>query len=341
MRKNNMFFWAAAFFLLFAQPGGLFAQKAQKNKIVIKMATIVPEKTHWAQAFNKISAEWSKITGGEVELIIYHNNLGNEEDLLRKLKLNQIQIAVLGTPGLGKIDDKILTISAPLLIRNNGELTYVMENITPEIEQSLKLKGFFTLGWSKVGWVRFFSKTPVRVPSDLKKMRLATSEDEPELTEVFRTMGYRLSPMARNQTLQNLGVGTVDSVYQSPVYAASTQIFGVAKNMCPLLITPVLGGIIIKNSTWDSIPAKYKNDMLRAVKNMEKELDESIAKLEDEVIDLMKQYGLAVTPLTAEEEALWVRDVENAMPSLLGKTFNRETYERIRSLLSDYRKQRM
>jgi len=78
--------------LLFFIVSPLFAQA----KVTIRLASLVPENTAWGAGINRMAAEWSKITNGEVEIIVFHNGTaGGEGEVLRKLKINQIQAAVL------------------------------------------------------------------------------------------------------------------------------------------------------------------------------------------------------------------------------------------------------
>jgi hypothetical protein len=54
----------------------------------------------------------------------------------------------------------------------------------------------------------------------------------------------------------------------------------------------------------------------------------------------MSQHGLVVNQPTPQQEALWYADVEAAMPSLLGTTFDRNIYNKIDTLLKAYRNRR-
>ncbi|MDR2629718.1 MAG: TRAP transporter substrate-binding protein DctP [Spirochaetaceae bacterium] len=324
--------------LLFPEPAF-----AQRRKITIKLASLVPENTPWGAALNRMAAEWRTASNGEVELAVYHNGVaGSEGDVLRKLKGNQIQAAILSSFGLNSItpDHAIMTLSCPFLIRNNEELDLVLNNLKPELETRINREGFFTLAWSKAGWVRFFSKQPVFTPADLKRQKLGTSEQEPALMDAFKAMGYQMVPVSMNQALVALNGGMIDAVYQSPVNVGGLQIFGVAKNMTSITIAPFMGGIVMNQAAWRSIPEQYKPALLRIAKRLETELDTSIQQLEASAIATMKNYGLKVSEISPAQEQLWYGDMERAIPSLLGSTFNRDIYEKIEALLRAHRGRR-
>jgi TRAP-type C4-dicarboxylate transport system substrate-binding protein len=313
---------------------------AQRRKITIKLASLVPENTPWGRDFNRMAREWSEATNGEVELIVYHNGVaGTEADVLRKLKGNQIQAAILSTFGLNAItpDHEMMTLSCPFLIRDNTELDLVLNALKPDLEAKINREGFFTLGWSKVGWVKFFSKAPVFVPSDMKRQKLGTNEQEPALMDAFKAMGYQMVPVSMTQILVYLSGGMIDAVYQSPVNVGALQIFGVAKNMASINVAPFMGGIVMNQAAWRSIPDRHKPALLRIAKELERGLDTSIQTLEAEAIDTMKNYGLVINEVSPAQAQLWYNDVNRVIPSLLGNTFNREMYEKIEALLKAHR----
>jgi len=312
----------------------LFAQR----KITIKMASPIPENTPWGHFFNQLASDWRKITDGEVELIVYHNGVaGTESDVVRSLKLNQIQAAVLSTLGLYEISPEIMTLSCPFLIRNDDELDLILAEVISDLEENINSKGYFTLAWARVGWVKFFSKSPVFAPADLKKQKLGTNADQAELNQVFKAMGFQMVPVERNDILVALSSNMVEAVFQSPVAVGSTQAFGLAKNMASINVAPFLGAVIFNQRAWRSIPDKYKPQMIDAVRKNEAKLDRDIRKLEDDMIKTMGNYGLKVNQLSPQQEQLWYDEIGRAMPGLIGTVFDRKVYERVETILKNYR----
>ncbi|MDR1353095.1 MAG: TRAP transporter substrate-binding protein DctP [Treponema sp.] len=328
----------AVFFLGFSGPPGVHAQR---RKISIKLASMVPENTPWGAKLNQMSREWAQITGGEVELVVYHNSVaGGEDDVVRKLRLNQIQGAVLTSFGLNAISPEILTLSCPFLIRNEGELDAVLENLKPELERRIDEKGFFTLAWSKAGWAKVFAKTPVTFPADLKRMKIATNPNEPEMEQALKTIGYPVVPVNSSETIVALNSGRIDAVYQSPVLVASMQVFGITKYMTSINIAPVMGGIVLNRTAWRAIPDRYKSRIIESAKNIEREMDGEIQRLEREAISTMIRYGLRIQQLTPEQDQVWYDDVERSYPAMLGTTLDRDIFGRIDTILKNYRSRR-
>jgi TRAP-type C4-dicarboxylate transport system substrate-binding protein len=326
------------FIFLTLIPAQVFSQRRPSGQITVKLASMVPANTPWGAALNRMASEWSAATNGEVRLQIYANGTqGTESDVLQKLNMNALQAAVLTSFGLNRITPEIMALSCPFLIRNDDELTEVLKTVQPEIEAKINAQGYYPLALVRGGWVRFFSKLPVLVPADLKRQKIGTDPQEPELAQVFKTIGYQTVPVEANRTLIALNGGTIEAIYQSPIAAGGFQYFGVAKNMASIYIAPFMGGIVINKRTWDRIPPQHRTRLIEITKRIEREIEASLRQLENDAITTMQRHGLTINQISPQQEELWYRDMEQAIPSLIGTTFDRSTYTRIEAILREYR----
>ncbi|MDR2313966.1 MAG: TRAP transporter substrate-binding protein DctP [Spirochaetaceae bacterium] len=314
-----------------------YAQRPPRQ-IVIKLASMVPENTQWGQALNKLAAEWSRVSNGEVRLQVYANGTqGSEDAVLQKLNMNTIQAAVLTSFGLNKIAPDILTLSCPFLIRNDAELTEVLKTVKKDFEAQINSQNYFSLALIRGGWIKFFSREPVFVPVDLKNQKVGSIPSEPELAQAFRIMGYQVVMVDQNRLLIALRGGSIDAVYQSPIAAAGFQYFGAAKNMASINIAPFMAGIVFNKHAWQSIPDRYKNELVRVTQRIGGEIENSLLKLENDAIRQMKNYGLVENQISSRQQQEWYNDMTRAIPNLLGNTFNRAMYTKIDGILRSYR----
>jgi TRAP-type C4-dicarboxylate transport system substrate-binding protein len=331
--KKNIFVIAALAVLISAAP--LYGQRPKS--VVIKLASMVPENTDWGQKVNKMAAEWSRVTNGEVTLQVYANGTqGSEDEVLRKLNMNTIQAAIFTSFGLNKIAPEILTLSCPFLIRSDAEFSEVLRNVRGDLEARIN-RNYFSLALVKGGWVKFFSRNPVAVPADLKRQKVGSMPSEPELAQAFRSMGYQIVMVEQARLLIALNGGTIDAIYMSPIFAAGAQYFGVAKNMASINIAPFMGGVVLNKQAWESIPSQYRNDLIRVTRSIGTELETSLLRLEADTIRQMKNNGLRENTVNTQQLQEWYDDAAKALPSLLGSTFDRTMYNRIDGILRNYR----
>ncbi len=306
--------------------------------MVIKLASIAPDGSPWDKALKKLGAEWSRISQGQVTIKIYAGGVvGDEPDMIRKMRIDQIQASIFTGVGMSYITSEIYALNLPYLVNNDDELDYLIMKMKPQFNNLMEKKGFKCIGWAKAGWVNFFSKNPVFVPADLKKQKFAVGTGEPEMLQAFRALGYNAIPISTQDIMTGLQSGMIDAFYSTPLVTAAFQWFGIAKNMTSLRIAPMIGGIVLNKKTWNQVPEKYRGQMIQACEKILKDLYVETTKLDDKALETMKQHGLQVNTITPEMVPLWKQDVENGYEVFIGKTFPRKLFDELRGHLKEYR----
>jgi TRAP-type C4-dicarboxylate transport system substrate-binding protein len=338
--KQKCYLLVAVCCLFFISVCPLFAQP----RMNIRLASIIPENTAWGQALNRLAAEWSRITNGQITVTVFHGGTqGDEAQVLAKLRSNEIHAAVFTSMGLNSIIPEAMALSYPFLIRNDAELDEVLRVLKPDLDARMQRSGFVTLAWARAGWVKIFSRSSVNTPDDLRRLRLGSSPDDMQMIQAFRTLGYQIVPVNLTEILTALRTNRIDATYISPVFAAGNQIFGHANNMSSINIAPFMGGILMNEITWRRIPDQFKPALLAATKRIEREIESSIAQLEAEAITIMLRHGLRINELTPAQMQVWYDDVARFENRLVGGNnpiFHREYYNRINNILTEFRRGR-
>lgn len=308
------------------------------NAITIKIASIVPAKSPWANALDEIGREWKKITNGQVDIRVYPGGIaGSEEDTIRKMRMGMLGGAMLSNFGMQKILKDVYVLNIPFMIHSDAELNYVLERLQPHLEKQIEAQGFKVVIWSSSGWVKFFSKDPVVYPEDLKKHKLSFTTGEPELEQSFKKSGFHIVPIELKDLMMGLQSGMVNAFYLPPLIAASGQYFGITSNMCPIDVAPIIGGIVISDRTWKQIPAQYHQAMTDITKKLSARLLKEAAELEKEAIQTMIENGLKIIPSPADARERWSKTVAQGTDELIGKAFSKEIYDRVLALVAEYR----
>jgi TRAP-type C4-dicarboxylate transport system substrate-binding protein len=302
----------------------------------IKLASVAPEQSPFGSALNQLSRDWARISDGRIRLRVYHNGVAGEEaDVLRKIRIGQLQAAVLTSTGLKQVVPEVFSVSVPFLVGSDEELDFVMDSIKPELEEEFQKQRLLVLAWSRAGWVRFFSREPITYPDDLRSQRLVVDAADEQMEQAFKAMDFRPIPLPGGEVLTALNSGLVDAFFTTPLAAAGFQWFGVAPNMLDLEVAPLLGAIVISETAWRRVPRGMQAEMLQAAQDVGVQIEEEIARLEAQALEAMVGFGLNVTEATADVEAAWQRDVERNWARLT-QIFDAEMTRRVESLVREF-----
>ena len=242
-------------------------------------------------------------------------------------------ITVSGLQGIFK---GVKTLSYPLLLRNDGELAYVLGKMKPYFEEELQKRGFKVVAWSPGGWVYIFSRFPVVTPDDLRRQKLWVWNSDPDEIQAFQNAGFQTVELASTDLTASLQGGMVDAVVTSPLVAASSQWFGIASNMCSLKLGPLWGAAIVSTRTWAEVPTDLQPKLIESAQRILDGLAPDLVKSDGEAIAAMKEYGLKINVVPPQVEAEWAALLQKTFSGLVGRTYDRDAFHLATGYLNEY-----
>ena len=283
--------------------------------------------------------KWLAITGGEVELRVYAGGvLGGEDEMVRKLQRRSLDAVAISGGGLPHLDESVEVLNIPLLFESYEELDYVRDRIAPELERRLETRGFKVLNWTDAGWVYFFTKSPVRTPDDLRRLRLWISSGAPEAEELFQKFGLRVVPLPVTDMLTGLQTGLIEAIDVPPLFALLDGSYRLAGHMTDLRWAPVIGAVVIGSRTWQAIPAEHREALLESIRDISGVAQTKIREAGEQSIAEMRSRGLNVVTLDAGTLALWRREAQAAYPELRAGSGLPELFDEVLRLSAEYKK---
>ena len=314
----------------------LFSSVIFARKIVVKMGTLAPEGTDWHGMLIEMGQQWKSATKGKVQLRIYPGGvLGDERDMVRKMRIGQIQAAGMTAEGLSEIVSDFSCYFVPLVYQDSEDVKKVTEALLPELEQKLEDNGFKLLYLSELTYAYWFSTSPIKVPSDLKNKKFFTWAGDFKWEQVYKKAGYNPVPLATTDILSALQTGLISTIPQPPIYALAQQSFGIADHMLDLKWGVLMAGIVVDIKTWKRIPDKYHEDLLSIAREIQAKYADSNSDADLKALDAMKQYGLKIHSPSEDERALWFQEVERVSYYLRGKVIPETIYDTVIKLTQD------
>ena len=308
--------------------------------MVVKMATLAPEGSSWFKVLQDMGEEWRKASGGAVTLRIYPGGVAGDEDaMIRKMRIGQIQAAAITGMGLAYLDKSFYALHIPMMYASDEEFDYVREHYAPVLEKRLEEKGFVVLNWGDAGWVHFFTKTPVVTPAEAKalKLFLSSSGGDPTLLELYKEVGFRPVPLSVNDLLPGLQTGMVNGYNATPLVSLAFQWFGLAPHMADLRWAPLTGATVIEKKTWEKIPADLRVKLLEASRTAGGRLHVEVRRLNQEAIGVMVKNGLKIHKVPPDVQAQWRKMVEDIHPKVRGGIMPAEAFDAVKKYRDEYR----
>jgi len=309
-----------------------------QKRITIKMATLAPKGSPWHEVLMKMGREWKEITDGKVRVKIYPDGVAGDEDaMIRKMRIGQFQAAALTFNGIAYIDPSVNAFAIPMLYDNYEQLDIVRDIVEGEIRRRIEANGFILLAWADVGWIRFFSTKPLRTPEDLKKMKIFTWAGDEVALRMWKNAGYRAVPLQPVDILTGLQTGLINAFSSPPFGALSSQWFGIANHMLDLPFAPFTGGFVLDKKTWDNIPEEYKPDLIASADKVAKKIKDELRHGDQAFIDAMVEHGLIVHTANAETKTLWKETARTFYADLRGDFVPADIFDRVVSLSDSIR----
>jgi TRAP-type C4-dicarboxylate transport system substrate-binding protein len=305
----------------------------------VKLATWAPKGSSYHQIVLSMGEKWRQAPGGGVQLNVYPDGtMGSEADIVRKMRVGQLQGGLLTVVGLSEIEDSVNALQTlPMMFRSLDEVEHVRAALRPGLEKKLSEKGFVMLAWADLGWVRFFSKDEAVRPSDLKELKLFVTAGDVGQLDIMKAMGYQPVPLEWSDILPSLQTGLINAAFLHPFFALTSQTYSTAPHMLELNFAPLVGGVVVTQKAWDALGAEAQAVLRATGAEAGAELTARGRVENEESVAAMKKRGLIVHPVTPDLEAEWRGVAEAVYPQIRGRLVPAETFDEVQKLLREFR----
>jgi len=321
-------------FLFFTQS----AAGAEKG-FVIKLGTLAPEGSSWVKTFNTLNTEVMKKTENKVQFKIYPGGiLGDEMDMLRKMRIGQIQCAALTTGGLSALFKEMDVLQIPFLFQTYEEVDATLKKMDSFFRKGFEDNGYVFLGWSEAGFIYLMSTVPIASVSDLKKAKVWVWEDSPMSKAIFDEAGVKAIPLTIPDVLVGLQTGLVDVVYAPPTGAISLQWFTKVKYLTDVPLVYLAGGVVVKKDIFKQISQSSQNFILESFQQHLDQLKIITRNENRDAIKVMVKNGVKIITPSKDQIDEYKRLSNKALGHIRGQTFSNKVLDEVTSLLESYRK---
>jgi TRAP-type C4-dicarboxylate transport system substrate-binding protein len=333
MNRSIKILLTAAALLLTALPLG-----AQEH--LIKFATLAPEGSTWMKVMKEFDAAIRKESGGRLGFRIYPGGVqGDEKDVLRKMKLGQLQAAGITGNGLTSVAPMARILDSPFLFRSEKEIDFVYGKFGAEIDAAMEQAGYINLGWAEVGEVYIFTNIPINRKDDFSKTKMWMWEGDPVAEASFKALGINPIPLSITDVLTSLQTHMVDGVYTPPLAAIALQWFTRVKYMFNVPLANSAGAVVLSKKKYLELPEDLRKILLDNGRKYMRKLTEASRADNATALGTLKKNGIVFTePASPEELKVYAGIGRSARQMMAGKLFPAEFLARIEASLEEFRR---
>ncbi len=309
------------------------------QSVQLRIGTVVPKNSLYHQQLLELGEAWRAAQGGSARCVIFTDgSQGGEAEIARRMRIGQLQGALMSVVGLREIEPTISALqNLPMLFRDWEEVDYVRDKLRPAMERRFAEKGFIVVGWGDAGWVRFFSREAAFRPDDYKRMKFFAWGSEPEQQAIMKSLGYTPVPLETADILPAVQTGMINVVPSTPYFALASQVFGTASNMLEINWAPIVGALVVTQKAWDSMNPAAQQQLRAAGDKAGVQMRMQARKEVDEAVDAMKKRGLTVNRPNAEQMREWNELAEKLYPRIRGTMVPADTFDEVFAHLKAYR----
>jgi TRAP-type C4-dicarboxylate transport system substrate-binding protein len=318
-----------------------FGSSAAAKPVRVKLATLAPKGTSFHLILQEMGEKWKAAPDGGVTLTMFTDgSMGSESDMVRRMRLGQLQGGLLTASGIVDIEPDVGGFqNIPLAFRSLEEAAWVREKLAPRFEKQINEKGFVMLGWMDSGWWRIFSKKPLRTPDDIRNEKLNIGTEAPGMAKLVQSLGMQPVELVPTNILVSLQTGLITVTPAPPIYALTGQFFQPAPYMLELNWSPLVGGIVISKKAWDEMTPAQQEVVRTSGAAATAKITTKARQEMTESIEAMKKRGLKVQLVEGELAATWVAFFKEAQRQARGTMVPEKTFDEIMAMLQEYRAQ--
>ena len=279
---------AALFFSLFALP-------AFAAPIELKFGHVGAPGSLFAVSAEEFAKRANAKLGDKAKVVVFGSSqLGNDKQLLQKLKLGTVDLALPSTV-MSSESDLFGVFEMPYLVKDREHMKRIENAIMwSKLEPSVESKGLKIIAVWENGFRQITNnKRPINTPADLKGLKLRTPKGEWRV-KMFQAYGANPSPMSLKEVFTALQTGVMDG-QENPLVQIYSQKFQEVQKYLSLsdhVYTPAY--VTVGAKKWATLPADVRKILEDTAKETQAYVYDQAAKFDNELLAKMKSSGIKV-----------------------------------------------
>jgi TRAP-type C4-dicarboxylate transport system substrate-binding protein len=301
----------------------------------VRVGVPSPNDAAAAEMLRSLARKWSELSGGNVRLVAgAAGTQGSEADILKKMRIGQLQGGLLSMLGVTDICDDCMALDVPGLVRTPSERDAVLLRIAPRLEGQFVAKGFVALAWGERGTTRVFSTVPRPTVAGLRGGKFYVADTLPVWGAAMGGLGLGTVSSGADDLVPAAQVGRVDTAAVTPVAALAQNL--PLKTMSDLPFGRVDDALVVQRGVWEQIPEPLRGQLARAAREAASSRLRASRTAETNALRRLPSVGFQTVPFT--EAATWDAALAAAYPThFRGRLVSTEGWDLVVAHLAELR----
>jgi tripartite ATP-independent transporter DctP family solute receptor len=281
--------------------GALFAGVPAHAQTEIKLGHVGEPGSLFQLSADEFAKRANARLAGKAKVVVYGSSqLGGDKEMLQKLKLGTIDMALPSTVMTSEIDTFGI-FEMPYIVKDRNHMARIEKEIFwPSIAPAAEKKGLKVLAVWENGYRHITTnKQPVKVPADLKGIKLRVPEGKWRV-RMFQEYGANPSPMKFSELFTALQTGVMDGEENplTQIYSAKLQEVQKYLSLSGHVYTPAY--LTVGTRRYNNLPADVRKVLEDTAKETQAYVYQTAATADTDLLAKLKQAGMQVNEVDKE-----------------------------------------
>ncbi|MCX5858908.1 MAG: TRAP transporter substrate-binding protein DctP [Proteobacteria bacterium] len=222
----------------------------------LKFGTMAPQESAWTEIPKQVLVPLiHEMWGDRLKLTIYYGGaMGDDDDIIRKINLGQLQGCCCTNQGTVKAVPELSVFSLPLLFQSYEEVDYVVRKLRGRLQQLYEDRGLYPLFFIDTGFLYYFSREDPSSMEKIRSHRVFSWFGEIQ-NDTFNALGISPIPVAITELSSSISTGLTNGGAGPASWLLATQMYPYINYVLdpPLFYGPSTG--FIDKKSMDKITA--------------------------------------------------------------------------------------
>ncbi len=317
----------------------LLAVASRAAAVDLKIATVAPDGSHWMEQMRAGAEQIRQRTAGRVTVKFYPGGvMGNDAQILRKIRVGQLQGGAFTAGGLGERYSSLNLYGIPLLFRSLDEVDHVRSHLDPKLLAGLEQAGFVSFGFIEGGFANLLSNEPVSSVDDIRRKKVWVPEGDQISFLAMQALGLSPVVLPITDVLTGLQTGLIEITFASPVAALVLQWHTKVTYITELPISYSMGIFALDREAFRGLDAADQQVLREVMTEVANRLDRAAREDNEGAREVLLKSGLQTVDVNAADVAEWRRTIEGTYADLRRRPdIDAQMLDELLALLAQYR----